>query len=123
MLQQATEKRPVDPQAFYYLADAAERRGHSDVARRALLDYRALEGDDPDGRAAARYATRVADLSMRQGDAADAVDLVSARDRSAGADAPLLVSLAEAQLAGGRPGRRAARRVQQSARARIRSNR
>ena len=56
---------PVDPQAFYYLADAAERRGHSDVARRALLDYRALEGDDPDGRHRAAFATRVADLSLR----------------------------------------------------------
>ena len=79
VLQQATEKRPVDPQAFYYLADAAERRGHSDVARRALLDYRALEGDDPDGRHRAAFATRVADLSLRMGEAARPWPGISAR--------------------------------------------
>ncbi len=28
MLQRATEKLPADPLAFYYLADAAERRAH-----------------------------------------------------------------------------------------------
>jgi tetratricopeptide (TPR) repeat protein len=38
MLQRATEKLPVDPIAFTYLADAAERRGHADAARRALFD-------------------------------------------------------------------------------------
>ncbi len=36
--------------AFYYYADASARRGHADVARRALLDYEALEGEDLDGR-------------------------------------------------------------------------
>ena len=48
MLQQATEKLPADPLAFYYLADAAERRAHFGIARQALLDYMALAGDDPD---------------------------------------------------------------------------
>ena len=47
MLQQATAKLPADPLAFYYLADAAERRAHFDVARQALVDYIALAGDEP----------------------------------------------------------------------------
>ena len=50
MLLQATEKLPADPLAFYYLADAAERRAHFTVARQALLDYMALAGEDPDPR-------------------------------------------------------------------------
>ncbi len=44
VLQQAAAKLPVDPRAFYYLASAAERAGHPDVARRALVDYHSLEG-------------------------------------------------------------------------------
>ena len=48
MLQDATEKQPVDPLAFYYLADAAERRGHPTPRAAPLLDYRALEGDESD---------------------------------------------------------------------------
>jgi tetratricopeptide (TPR) repeat protein len=101
VLQQATEKRPVDPQAFYYLADAAERRGHSDVARRALLDYRALDGDDPDGRHRAAFATRVADLSLRMGQAADAVAWYQRAVEANGADVPLLIKIAQAHLQAG----------------------
>ena len=101
VLQQATEKRPVDSQAFYYLADAAERRGHSDVARRALLDYRALEGDDPDGRHRAAFATRVADLSLRLGEAAEAVAWYQRAVEANGADVPLLIKIAQAHLQAG----------------------
>ena len=36
MLRRATEKLPADPLAFYYLADAAERRAHYPMARQAL---------------------------------------------------------------------------------------
>jgi len=48
VLQRATRKLPVDPLAFYYLASAAERCGHPEIARRALVDYRALEGVEGD---------------------------------------------------------------------------
>ena len=65
MLQQATERLPADPLAFYYLADAAERRAHFAVARQALLDYVALAGEDPDGRRRTAIAVRIGDLSMR----------------------------------------------------------
>jgi len=101
VLQEAAEKRPVDPQAFYYLADAAERRGHSDVARRALLDYRALEGDDPDARRRAAFQIRLGDLSLRLKDSAQAVAWYQRAVESSGADVSLLVRIAQAHLQGG----------------------
>ena len=72
MLQDATQKRPVEPLAFYYLADAAERRGHYDVARRALLDYEVLRGDEADAAAAARTPRASADSRCALNDAAAA---------------------------------------------------
>ena len=39
VLQQATRRFPVDPDAFLSYADVAERQGHLDAARTALLDY------------------------------------------------------------------------------------
>jgi tetratricopeptide (TPR) repeat protein len=101
VLQQATEKRPADPLAFYYLADAAERRGNAAIARRALLDYRALEGDPADARRRAALAGRIADLSMQLRDGAAAVTWYQRAIEADGADAPLLVRVAEAQLLSG----------------------
>ncbi len=103
VLRQATDKRPVDSQAFYFLADAAERRGHHEAARRALIDYHALEGDDPDGRRRAAFATRVGDLSMQAGKAAGAVTWYQRALNGGGAGAPLLAKAAEAQLRNGSP--------------------
>jgi len=74
MLQEATTKRPVDPLAFYYLAEAAEHREHLDVARQALVDYRTLEGDDREPRRRAAVDERIADLSLRLNDAPGAVN-------------------------------------------------
>ena len=42
VLADATAQTPVDPMAFRYLADAAERAGHAAAARDALLRYAAL---------------------------------------------------------------------------------
>jgi len=42
VLQQAAVRFPVEPTAFLYLAEAAQRRGHPVVAHRALLGYAAL---------------------------------------------------------------------------------
>ena len=103
VLQQATEKMPVDPQAYYYLADAAERRGHTDVALRALLDYRALEGDDADNRRRAAMYGRLGDLSVQQKNASEGVAWYQRAIDANGADAPLLVRLSEAQLLAGSP--------------------
>ena len=101
VLTQASAKRPVDPLAFYYLASAAERRGHLGAARRALLDYRGLEGDDPDPRRRTAQAVRLANLSMKLGDGPDAVIWYRLALETSGTDASLLVRLAEAQVLSG----------------------
>ena len=96
MLRQATEKLPVDPLAFYYLAEAAERRAHFEVARGALLDYHALEGEDSDPRRRATLAARVAGYSSRLGDHAVAASWYQRAVDAGATDAPLLVSFADA---------------------------
>lgn len=99
MLQDATQKRPVEPLAFYYLSDVAERRGHYDVARRALLDYEVLRGEETDARRRSTQATRLGDLSLRLNDpAAAATYFLRAAD---GSDANLLARAADAQLRAG----------------------
>jgi tetratricopeptide (TPR) repeat protein len=103
VLQQAADKLPVDPQAFYYLADAAERRGHADVARRALVDYRALVGEEADARRRASFAARLGDLAVQAGDPGAAVAWYQRALEGPGADVPLLVKAADAQLRSGAP--------------------
>jgi tetratricopeptide (TPR) repeat protein len=100
VLRLATDKLPAEPLAFYYLADAAERRAHFDVARQALLDYVGLVGDDPDPRRRAALHSRIADLSMRLSDFAVAATYF---ERAAGVntDPDLLVMLAEARWRAG----------------------
>jgi tetratricopeptide (TPR) repeat protein len=45
-LVEAARRPPVDPATFRHLADAAERLGHTAIAREALLRYVALVGED-----------------------------------------------------------------------------
>jgi len=97
MLLQATAKLPVDPLAFYYLADAAERRSHYDVARQALVDYVALAGEDADARRRAAIAVRVADLSMRVEDFPSAVGWYERAAPTLAADEAFIVKLADAR--------------------------
>jgi tetratricopeptide (TPR) repeat protein len=101
-LQQATENLPADPLAFYYLAYAAERRGHIETARQALLDYVALEGEDPDARRRAALAARIGDLSLRLNDASMAVAWYG-RATGYASDASFLVRFAEARWRAGDP--------------------
>lgn len=98
-LAEATTKQPVDPLAFAYLADAAERTGNFAGARAALLDYEALDGDPKDPRRRAQFFRRIADLSVRIGNGPEAVIWY---ERSIAADADVvdaefLVRFAEAQ--------------------------
>jgi len=101
MLQDATRRPPVDPLAFYYLADAAERLGHYQIARRALLDYAAIHGDEADARRRAQQSARLGDLSMRlnQPGAAATFYLRAADDIPA--DAAVLARAADAQFRAG----------------------
>ena len=97
MLLHATAKLPVDPFAFYYLADAAERRAHYPIARQALVDYVALAGEDADARRRATIALRIADLSMRVGDFPSAVTWYERASPILAADETFVVKLADAR--------------------------
>jgi tetratricopeptide (TPR) repeat protein len=103
MLQQAAAKLPADPLAFFYLADVADRRGHLEVARQALLDYRSLESDERDPRRRASVATRIADLSLRLDDAPAAVGWYQYAATQVALDPASLVRYAEAQWRSGYP--------------------
>lgn len=102
-LQKACDKRPVDPLAFYWLADAAQRQGRVGAARQALLDYRALTGDERDARRRASLAARIADLSLRLNEPVAAVSWYHRAVAATPGDVDLLVRLAEAQLRAGNP--------------------
>ena len=96
-LHEATENLPVDPSAFYFLAEVADRRGSPDVARRALLDYQALEGEGLDTRRRTSLAMRIGDLSLRLGDLPTALAFYQ-RAVAASPEPPALIRLAEAQI-------------------------
>ncbi len=59
--QQAIERYPIDPPVLLDLAGVAERVGHAQVARNALVDYAALVQDDTDS---AAHAARIGALSL-----------------------------------------------------------
>jgi tetratricopeptide (TPR) repeat protein len=101
MLLQATQKLPAESLAFYYLGDAAARRGHYDVARQALLDYLGLEGEDPDARRRSQLATRIADLSMRVGDYPLAASYFERAAPTFGGDPDFVIKFAEARWRAG----------------------
>jgi superkiller protein 3 len=103
MLQAATSKPPVDPLAFFYLADAAERQRQYTVARQALLDYAALRGDEADPHKRSAESTRLGDLSMRVTDPSAAAVYYLKAAEDAPADATLLARAADAQLRAGDP--------------------
>ena len=62
MLQDATQKQPVEPLAFYYLVRCGGAARATTTSRaRALLDYEVLRGDETD----ARRRERVRDAARR----------------------------------------------------------
>lgn len=65
MLRQASATFPVDPSAFRYLADAAQRLGHLADARDALIRDQRLAGDEGTSVDRVAEATRIGDLSLR----------------------------------------------------------
>jgi len=71
ILRQAADKLPADRATFLHLAEAAERAGNIDEARRALLDYYSLCPSTD--RRRGDIARRIADLSLRLNDVPAAV--------------------------------------------------
>jgi tetratricopeptide (TPR) repeat protein len=101
VLQEATQKLPVDSLAFFYLAETAERLGHFEIAREALLDYCAL--DEPaDERTSARFSLRIGDLSARLQDSNTALAYYTRALPHLDDDPGALVRVAEAQFKGGK---------------------
>ena len=68
ILTDAVATSPVTAEAFGFLADAAEHLGHSVIARDALMNLDALEGDTAAPATRLDRAGRIGDLSMRAGD-------------------------------------------------------
>ena len=97
-LKQASQRFPVDPEVLPHLASVAQRLGHLDEARQALVSYLALVDED---REEAARAARVADLSMQLNDAVTAAAWFRKSDALRPGDASLLARLADAQWQAG----------------------
>lgn len=68
ILRDAVATSPVDPEAFGFLADAAERMSHDMTARDALINLDTLEGDTATAVVRLQRARRIGELSLRAGD-------------------------------------------------------
>jgi tetratricopeptide (TPR) repeat protein len=65
ILREAVATSPVDPEAFGFLADAAERLGHVPAARDALMNLDVLDGDHAAADVRVERARRIGEMSMR----------------------------------------------------------
>jgi tetratricopeptide (TPR) repeat protein len=100
-LLEAVSRTPVEPAAYVYLAETAERLGHFDRATNALVSYRAIRGEEaPDSHRLAP-AVRIADLALRAKDPATAAAWLRRAASANPADGRLHVRLAEAAWASG----------------------
>ncbi len=97
-LQQATARYPIDPEALLLYAAAAERQGHFDTARTALIQYGALISNDPHF---APRASRIAALSMRLNEPNVATVWLRQAQSASPNDLLVTLALAEAQLRAG----------------------
>ena len=97
LLQDAVATSPIDPEAFGFLADAAERLGHAEVARDALLALDALEGDTASNDRRTARARRVGGLAVQAGDWRVALESLTVATEAGYADASTLGLLARAQ--------------------------
>ena len=97
-LQEATTRFPIEPQALLLYASTAEKLGHVEPARTALVQYGALTASDGD---LVARAAQIATLSLRLNDPRTAVHWLSKATAASPNDARLLASLAEAQIRAG----------------------
>jgi len=86
-LREAVSTSPVAPEAFAFLADAAERLGHDLIARDALMNFDTLHGDTMERPARTARAQRIGELSLRIDDPRTALEYLTraaeAGDRTA----------------------------------------
>ena len=103
ILQEALSTSPIDQEAFGFLADAAEQASHPAVARAALLDLDAIQGDTVSADERGRRARRIGALSLALGDPKAAVRYLTQAADSAPPDAGTLGLLARARWQSGDP--------------------
>jgi tetratricopeptide (TPR) repeat protein len=93
VFKQAAERLPIDPDVLPHYATAAQRAGHVNDARQALLRYSLLVDDD---REQAAHAAWIGDLSLLLNDAPAAVSWYRKAELAGTPDASLLARLADA---------------------------
>jgi tetratricopeptide (TPR) repeat protein len=98
VLQQATERFPVDASAFAEYAAVAEQQQHFETARSALLTYASLAPDDEN---LPSHALTIGTLSLRLNDPATAVIWLERAVAGRPGDVRPLAPLVEAQLRSG----------------------
>lgn len=98
ILQQATVRYPVDPDAFLAYAEAAERQRHLGTSRSALITYGTLTGMDDSFPA---RATKIGQLSLRLGEPAAAAFWFQRALEVTPADLRLVALLADAHAQAG----------------------
>ena len=109
ILQEALATSPIDPEAFAYLADAAERAGLPLLARTALADLDAIEGDTATRETRGRRARRMGVLSLAGGEPRLAAQYLTQAAESLPPESSTFALLARARWqAGDRPGAREA---------------
>jgi tetratricopeptide (TPR) repeat protein len=107
ILRDAVRTSPVDPEAFAFLADAAEAARHHGEARDALLSLDALEGDTVTPAIRAARAARIATLALAADDPATALRVLDGAVASGATDPRTLALLSRARWdAGDRLGAR-----------------
>jgi len=97
ILQEAVSTSPVDPEAYAFLADAAERSGHPLIARDALLDLDVLQGDTVSAGVRGERARRIGLLSLAANDARSAATFLTQALDTTPTDAAALGMLARAR--------------------------
>ena len=95
---QASQRLPTDPGVLPDYASVAQRLGHFDDARQALIRYAILVDADRDE---ASHAARIGDLSLQVNDPATAVAWYQKSESLGAADASLLARLADAHARAG----------------------
>lgn len=100
-LREAVATSPVDPDAFGYLADAAERLAHLTDARDALVTWDVLQGDTVSIDVRAARAQRIGALSLRANDIPTAVSYLTQAVSAGKQDARTLGQLAQARFQSG----------------------
>jgi tetratricopeptide (TPR) repeat protein len=98
VLQQATTRYPVDPEAFRVYAEVAEGHNHLAAARTALIAYGNLAGNDETFGA---RAIEIAELSLRLNEPVAAAVWLERASDAAPRDSRLVAALADAHMRAG----------------------